>query len=140
MSDAMLELEYAVLKVPDVAKTADYYREVLGFSVDWMFGDPPTQAGCASRLWFSRTRSLLCFRVDDVEALHSNYQASGAKIVAAPALNEDSGLLEMEVEDGDGHLLRFVQAVAEEDAAPEEEEPADDESCPCEDGAQANSS
>ena len=131
MSDAMLDLEYAVLKVSDVTKTADYYREVLGFSVDWMFGDPPTQAGTASRLWFSRTRSLLCFRVDDLEALHSNYQASGAKIVAAPAMNEDSGHLEMEVEDGDGHLLRFVQHVTAEDGSALPDAPANDDECPC---------
>lgn len=128
MIEPMLELESAILKVPNVEKTADYYREVLGFSIDWMFGDPPTQAGCASRLVFSRTSSVLCFRVNNLDALHENYRASGANIVASPALNEDTGQREMEIEDCNGHHLRFVQS-AEIPVAP----PEPDEDCPCQD-------
>jgi len=118
MTEAMLELEGAVLKVQDVEKTADYYREVLGFSIDWMFGDPPTQAGSRSQVIFSRTASLLSFRVNDLDGLYRNYQNSGARITASPALNVDSGQREMDVEDCDGHVLRFVEKLgAAEDAA-----------------------
>lgn len=136
MTEPMLELEGAVLKVQNVERTADYYREVLGFSIDWMFGDPPTQAGCRSELIFSRTQSVLCFRVNNLDALFRNYQSSGAKILQSPALNVDSGQREMDVEDCDGHVLRFVEKVAaEEDSelvmTAELEEAG--EECPCED-------
>ncbi|HEX8550884.1 MAG TPA: VOC family protein [Abditibacteriaceae bacterium] len=109
MSDSMFALEYAVLHTPDVEKAVEYYQEVLGFSVDWVFGKPPVAAGCGVQLQFSRGRSLLCFRVDDVDALHQNYRDSGAKIVAAPSNNSDSQMREMDIEDSEGNLLRFVQ-------------------------------
>ena len=31
----------AVLHVPDVLIAAEYYRDVLGFNLDFVFGDPP---------------------------------------------------------------------------------------------------
>ena len=127
MSDSMLSLEYAVLQVPDVEKAVEHYREVLGFSVDWVFGEPMVRAGCGKQLQLSRGRGVLCFRVDDLDRLHTNYQASGARIVAAPARNSDSGMREMDVEDENGNLLRFVQAIAEPVAADANEV----EDCPC---------
>lgn len=136
MTEPMLELESAVLKVQDVAKTVDYYREVLGFSIDWMFGEPPTQAGCSSQLVFSRTHSVLCFRVNNLDALFRNYQTSGAKILATPSLNVDSGQREMDVEDCDGHVLRFTEKVSSEEEAEQvmtAELEDEGEECPCED-------
>lgn len=135
MIEPMLELESAVLKVSNVERTADYYREVLGFSIDWMFGEPPTQAGCSARLVFSRTHSVLCFRTNNLDILHDNYQSSGAHILAPPALNEDSGQREMDVEDCDGHILRFVQTVE-----PEEQTLEIGEECPCKGDADSHSS
>ncbi len=37
-----------VLRVADVRKTLDWYRDVLGFHIDFEYGDPPTHARVAT--------------------------------------------------------------------------------------------
>jgi catechol 2,3-dioxygenase-like lactoylglutathione lyase family enzyme len=113
-------LGWAVLGVQNVEATSDYYREVLGFPIDFMFGDPPVHAGGSSNLHFARGKTVLCFVVSDLDSLHDNYQSSGAKIIAKPYLNQDSGMREMDVEDCNGYVLRFSQLLHdanEEDGA-----------------------
>ncbi len=51
---------YPVFIVSDVAATADYYESRLGFSLEWIFGDPPAVAMVARREWsWSGVRILL---------------------------------------------------------------------------------
>ena len=100
-----------ILRVADMAVAVKYYVEVLGFSnADW-----------GHELFTSVNRDkagiYLCqggqgkpgtwvwIGVDDVDALHEEYAASGAKIQLPP--NNYPWAYEMHVEDPDGHVLRF---------------------------------
>lgn len=103
-----------VLNVRSVPDAITYYRDRLGFRLDWEWGDPPGFA-CIDRgpvriflcqgaqggpgMW-------LCVNVDDVDALYREYQASGA-IIRQPPANQPWGMREMLVEDADGHRLRM---------------------------------
>lgn len=40
-----------VLGVPDVLAAAHYYRNTLGFHIEYLYGDPPTHAGLALADW-----------------------------------------------------------------------------------------
>lgn len=45
-----------VLPVSDLEKTASYYRDVLGFKLDFLMGDPPTHGSvtrCSVGVQFS---------------------------------------------------------------------------------------
>jgi predicted enzyme related to lactoylglutathione lyase len=121
-------LAWAVLGVQDVAATSDYYREVLGFSIDFIFGSPPVHAGSSSNIHFARSKTIFCFIVPDIETLHENYLDSGAKIVAPPYINHDSGMREMDVEDCNGYILRFSQPIVTVD---EEEDSCSSDSYAC---------
>jgi predicted enzyme related to lactoylglutathione lyase len=111
-------LGWTVLHVDDIEKTTEHYREVLGFPIDFVFGDPPVHAASATNVHFSRGKSLTYFLVADLDTLYENYQVSGAKIVAEPYVNSDSGMREMDVEDCNGHLLRFGERLLESDEKP----------------------
>ena len=100
-----------ILSVRDLPIAIDYYVNVLGFAVDW--GGPHVIASV------SRGRCALFLveqdqghpgawvwtGVNDVEKLHEEYRARGAKIRQAPT-NFDWAL-EMQIEDPDGNVIRF---------------------------------
>ena len=69
-----------ILNVRDMATTLLYYVDVLGFA--------PAPWGA-----------------EDVGKLYEEYRASGARIRGAP--RNHSWAYEMQVEDPDGHVLRF---------------------------------
>jgi predicted enzyme related to lactoylglutathione lyase len=100
-----------ILNVRDMAGSIRYYVGVLGFrNADWGNND----FTCVNR---DRASIYLCrggqgaagtwvwIGVEDVEALHEEYRASGAKIRHAP--RNFPWACEMKVEDSDGHVLRF---------------------------------
>ena len=103
-----------ILNVKSVRASIDYYVHKLGFEKEWDWGDPPT-FGC---VWRDQVRIFLCeggqgapgtwisIFVQDVDALHEDYQRRGATIRQAPA-NFPWGVREMNVEDPDGHRLRL---------------------------------
>jgi ankyrin repeat protein len=103
-----------ILNVKSVRASIDYYVHKLGFEKEWDWGDPPTFA-C---VWRDQVRIFLCeggqgapgtwisIFVQDVDALHEDYQRRGATIRQAPA-NFPWGVREMNVEDPDGHRLRL---------------------------------
>jgi uncharacterized glyoxalase superfamily protein PhnB len=102
-----------VLNVGSVAASIDYYVNKLGFRKLWDWGDPPTFAGVGRdqvELFLSQDdwggpTSLSIF-VQDVDALYEDYQKSGAA-VRRPPTNFPWGVRGMDVEDPDGHRLRF---------------------------------
>jgi len=103
-----------ILSVKSVRASIDYYVHKLGFEKEWDWGDPPTFA-C---VWRDQVRIFLCeggqgapgtwisIFVQDVDALHDDYQRRGATIRQAPT-NFAWGVREMNVEDLDGHRLRL---------------------------------
>jgi predicted enzyme related to lactoylglutathione lyase len=108
-----------ILGVRDLMASVDYYTRVLGFRKDWPEGDPGEED--CDMAGFSRDSCALCLcqgecqgrpgawvwiGVADVDALHREYEASGAVIQRAPAHSVWGR--EMWVEDPDGNVLRVV--------------------------------
>jgi catechol 2,3-dioxygenase-like lactoylglutathione lyase family enzyme len=113
----------AVLLVSDVAATIAYYRDTLGFHLDFEHGSPPTHARVSSgdrdgpsaaRIRFERSETPgtpSCYlyihvgqRLDDLFAV---YRGRGVKIVGEPR-DRPWGLRQFEIRDCNGFLLTFA--------------------------------
>ncbi len=103
-----------ILNVSDMQQSLRYYRDVLGFSVAWEWGEP-TGFACVKRgnveLFFCHQGQgvgscWLSIFVADIDELHKEYLASGA-IIRQPPTNFPWGVREMNIEDPDGHRLRI---------------------------------
>jgi uncharacterized glyoxalase superfamily protein PhnB len=103
-----------VLNVRNFSVSMDYYVNKLGFHKKWDWGEPPT-FGCVSRgnvdIFFcegaqGKPGVWMCIYMDDVDALHEEYKASGA-IIRQPPVNMPWGTREMNVEDPDGNRFRM---------------------------------
>jgi uncharacterized glyoxalase superfamily protein PhnB len=125
-----------VFLVDDVIATVEYYRDVLGFEVDFVYGDPPVY-GSVSRddAIINVSRSEPPGRrnsvgvagtgngvdaylvVSDVDDVCDELRAHGAKIVVELE-SHDYGMREFQIEDMNGYKL----ALAEEVEDPEEDE------------------
>jgi len=109
-----------VLAVPDLDKTARYFRDVLGFKIKWqeasdwrlaerdgvrlMLGHCPADlrpGELGSHNWFGY------LDVDDVDALHAEIAARGANC-SAPR-DTHYGMREIVVTTVDGHRIVFGQ-------------------------------
>lgn len=117
-----LEIPGAVPELPvgDVDKAAAYYRDVLGFNVDWG-GEEGGIAGISRehcRIFLTNgtfrqshgnaAPALVWLNLsskNDVDALHEEWTRRGAKIVSAPE-SKPWGLHEFTVADLDGNLFR----------------------------------
>lgn len=119
-----------VLLVPDVFDTAEYYRDVLGFSFDQIYGEPPSFVILqrdSARLMFRQPRqgapqppnatvtpnfaSDVFIAVDDIEALAEELRGRGAEILSGPTYRPIWNGKELEVRDCNGRVLGFGQAM-----------------------------
>jgi predicted enzyme related to lactoylglutathione lyase len=103
-----------ILNVKDLAASMDYYINKLCFEKKWDWGEPPTFS-CVRR---GKVEIFLCqgaqgqpgmwmsIFLKDVDALHEEYQKSGA-IIREPPMNFPWEQREMLVEDLDGHRFRM---------------------------------
>ncbi len=107
----MIETITPILRVEDLAASKRFYVDVLGFKPDW---EGPhvisvSRDGCAIMLCEGhqgRKGTWLWIGVDDdINALHAAFSAAGAVIRDAP--QNFSWAYEFQVEDPDGHVLRF---------------------------------
>jgi catechol 2,3-dioxygenase-like lactoylglutathione lyase family enzyme len=110
----------AVFPVSDMAASLAYFRDILGFGVEFSWGSPPNYV-CLGRddvalhLVSGRQagQNKLCCFVRDVDALHAEYAAKGATILEPPQTYA-YGMREFVVADPDGNQLvlgRGVEAV-----------------------------
>jgi catechol 2,3-dioxygenase-like lactoylglutathione lyase family enzyme len=114
-----------VLPVADVTRAARYFRDVLGFEIDFIAGEPPSYARVVKgagrthgdpvyiRLWQCRHPGASAWKGEivihvgkDVDGLHSAYVSRGVSVVEAPT-SQPWGLREFAIREPDGHLLRF---------------------------------
>ncbi|MCA8974728.1 MAG: VOC family protein [Planctomycetes bacterium] len=118
-----------VLGVAKVRRTAEYYRDVLGFDldpVDGVFQPSPAEPDGVYAIvkrfgvWihFQIRRGVeprrqrpaferdVYLYVDDLDELHADLQRRGATILSAPQM-APHGIRELVVEDPDGHRLAF---------------------------------
>jgi RimJ/RimL family protein N-acetyltransferase/uncharacterized glyoxalase superfamily protein PhnB len=113
-----------VLSVPDVQATAEYYRDKLGFSISFLYGDPPTHGAVAHRQWtpdgahiqLSKANAsatdhppsvaLYLFVGSEIDTLYQRYQKNGVAI-AREVQTQPWGMREFAIRDCNGYLLRF---------------------------------
>jgi hypothetical protein len=121
------------LLVKDICDSAEYYREVLGFTFDRIDGNPPSfcivERGAArlmlrqprdpaAALPASNTTLIPDFTdaflyADDVEALAEEFRGKGADIVMPPTFRPIWNGKEMRVRDPNGWVLCFGQMMDE---------------------------
>ena len=116
-----------VLPVADAARAARYFRDVLGFEIDFIAGEPPSYARVKKgddrrhgdpvyiRLWQCTGAPVsgrawkgeIVIHVGlDVDGLHDAYARRGVTIVE-PLVSQPWGLREFAIREPDGHVLRF---------------------------------
>src|SRR3954451_16510108 len=103
-----IEAVAPVLQVNDVQAALAYYRDALGFTVDFTWRDPPTYAGLE---WDQveihlakgepRSPSTAAFFCRGLDALFQQFKSNGARIVG-PITVEPYGMREFSVTDLDG--------------------------------------
>lgn len=112
-----------ILAVPDVQAAAEFYCDKLGFTISFLYGDPPTHAGIHCGEWTPEgahfqlsqfdeelpQKKTVAFYVttgEDVDGLFARYKAAGVTVVREPT-NEPWGMREFAIRDLNGYLLRF---------------------------------
>lgn len=115
-----------VLPVEDIDETLEFYRGTLGFEVDFIWGNPPTHArvsrgdsasGGPVRIQFTKglrarptmaSCGWLTIHVGQyIERLYDEYCDREVKVVSELE-TKPWGLREFEIEDPNGHVLRFA--------------------------------
>ena len=106
-----------VFIVNDIAKSIEHYRDALGFTVTFQYGNPTFYA-CMCRdevalhlLAAHETKRLpgnggICVFVKDVDLVHADLVSRGANVITAPQ-NYDYGMRDFDVVDLDGNQLTF---------------------------------
>jgi predicted enzyme related to lactoylglutathione lyase len=119
----MIRAHHYVLAVPDLERSAAFYRDVLGFSILEM-GDPGWRlfAKDECRIMAGACPDALPPRqlgdhsyfgylvVDDVDAYHAQVRAAGAE-VTKPLRDEPWGMREFGLRTVDGHRLMIGSRV-----------------------------
>jgi catechol 2,3-dioxygenase-like lactoylglutathione lyase family enzyme len=116
--DGDLSNAIPIFNVSSLRASQSYYRDVLGFSVDWEDGDPP-DFGAVSRghaIVFmcqgcqGHPGAWIMVFTPDVDRLHAEFVAKGA-IVKRPPTDMPWHLREMLIADPDGNTIRFASRV-----------------------------
>src|SRR6476661_962741 len=106
-----------VFVVRDITRSIEHYRDALGFSVTFQYGNPTFYA-CLCReevalhlLAAHETKRLpgnggICVFVKDVDRVHADLTSRGANVIKAPQ-NYDYGMRDFDVVDLDGNHLTF---------------------------------
>ncbi len=114
-----------ILLVGDVTASADFFREKLGFEIDFLYGAPPFYAsvsrdGACLHLRFvhepvfhlaaAREESLICASIetDDVQALFEEFRTRGASVAQTPTRQAWGGT-DLHIRDPDGNVIAFVE-------------------------------
>jgi catechol 2,3-dioxygenase-like lactoylglutathione lyase family enzyme len=107
-----------IFTVSSLKASQAYYRDALGFEVDWDYGDPPDFGavhrdngvlfmcqGCQGHAggW------VMIFH-GDVDKLHDEYVKRGA-IIKMPPTDMPWHMREMHVADPDGNVIRFGHGI-----------------------------
>jgi uncharacterized glyoxalase superfamily protein PhnB len=105
-----------VLQVNNVSAALAYYRDALGFSVDFAWREPPTYAGLTLghvclhlAKGEPRSASVVAFFCTGLDTLFQQFNTNGARI-ERPISVEPYGMREFAVTDFDGHRLIFGES------------------------------
>jgi catechol 2,3-dioxygenase-like lactoylglutathione lyase family enzyme len=106
-----------VFVVSDLPKSVEYYRDALGFTVTFQYGNPTFYA-CLCRdevaLHLLSAREIkrlpgnggICVFVRDVDGIHAELATRGANVIKPPQ-DYDYGMRDFDVVDLDGNQLTF---------------------------------
>lgn len=129
MADPQLLEAHPYLLVDDVYRTAEYYRDVLGFEFEQFWGEPPrfvmvkrggilimlrapAEPGGDSVVRPNHRRVQYSFdvyaRVREVDALYAELRERGAQLLYEPC-DQPHDCREFEVEDLNGYRICFGQ-------------------------------
>ena len=106
-----------VFVVRDVLKSVAYYRDVLGFDVEFLYGEPTFYAGvergnvlihlqAAHESKREPGQMAINVFVSDVDALYEELKGRGATLLSAPK-DYAYGMRDFDVADLDGNALCF---------------------------------
>jgi catechol 2,3-dioxygenase-like lactoylglutathione lyase family enzyme len=107
-----------ILHVKSLHASQRYYRDALGFKIDWEHGDPP-DFGSVSRgdaaLFMCQgcqgnPGSWMMIFTPSVDRLHDELVRKGA-IIKLPPTDMPWGMREMQVADPDGNVIRFGHGI-----------------------------
>jgi len=120
----MLKQPRFVIAVRDLARSADFYRDFLGFSIEWkevlgwrlfrrdactiMAGECPDTPAARE---LGEHSYMAYVEVDDVTGLHKDLAARGVQMVKA-LRTEPWGMREFGIETIDGHRMMFGEDVS----------------------------
>ncbi|WP_421762800.1 VOC family protein [Ekhidna sp.] len=105
-----------ILPVKNVKKSAEYYRDQLGFTISFLWQDPPTYAVVnreeAVGIHFAKSdhpveptdEAKLYIFVHDADAVYKEFQNAGVKIIE-PINDTDYQMREFVIEDINGFKL-----------------------------------
>jgi catechol 2,3-dioxygenase-like lactoylglutathione lyase family enzyme len=113
----MLKDAAVVMCVADIARSAAWYQDMLGFDASFHYGEP-TFYICMRRdnVWVhliaqnearrAAGQGALCVFVADVDAIYADFIARGA-VISKPPQNYDYGMRDFILHDPDGNQLTF---------------------------------
>jgi predicted enzyme related to lactoylglutathione lyase len=114
--------------VADVVRSANYYRDVLGFAFDRLWGEPPCfcmphRDGLTVMLGEVADNTRIrpngsdgetwdaYVWVRDADALFAEFTAKGALVVHPPVDRDEYGNREFAVRDLDGYIIAFAHSL-----------------------------
>jgi catechol 2,3-dioxygenase-like lactoylglutathione lyase family enzyme len=113
----MMVAAATVFVVSNIGRSIEHYRDVLGFTVTFQYGNP-TFYVCLCKdevalhlLAAHETKRIpgnggICVFVTDVDAVHADLVARGVNVIKPPQ-NYDYGMRDFDVVDLDGNQLTF---------------------------------
>lgn len=112
-----------IFPVDNPLETAEYYRDVLGFTINFKWEDPPTYVVInrddAVGIHLvkregdyrpSEEHVTLFVFTHDVDALYDEYQKSGADILR-PLADREYGMRDFDIKDPNGFIITFGQGI-----------------------------
>lgn len=124
MSGIIVKSVVPILFVTDVAASASFFADTLGFDVDFLYGQPPfygsvSRGGgclhlrCVRQPNFAELAAredaliVATFEVSDAQALFEEFAGRGARFAQTPTRQAWGGT-DFQVRDLDGNVISFV--------------------------------
>ena len=107
-----------ILYSDDIPRSIAYYKDVLGFSGDWIWDEGQTFGGVGNdpvRIFFCKgdqghPGTWICINMDNLDEYYETIKARGAVILSPPG-DKPWFMREMLVQDPDGHIIRFGHGI-----------------------------
>lgn len=125
MTATRFEALAPILAVDDLHLALAFYRDLLGFSLAWCWGEPPELAGicrdAVEMTLMARTdkpegRARVYLRITGIDALYAGLERAGAA-VTVPIGDRPYGLRDFRIVDPSGNELDIGEVIATPEAA-----------------------